>query len=325
MNDGVGCIAVHGQRPDFRLDLNNFFDRVRCLHLFSEVLLGSAGRVRLEDLYEPVVSAISMRLPLASSAEKCIKIVRQFLVVQVRSGVEYLSDISEGDVQDFLWMATKRSGFRDPSSSTARNRQWAIKTLFSICTEMGVWDGRDICGDQIEREDGGSSRPFTADELLKVKDHAYVPLWPNGDELLLALSLCGGGPSEVAAACLDDVDFSTSTIRFWGPAERVNPVDPWSLEIFRAVKAKGEGSQPLVVGPELPLSRATQSVTVRLNRLVAHAGFARAKDLTGSSIRLGVARQILDLDGLEAAARFLGKTSLDRTAAALFYRWRETR
>jgi hypothetical protein len=81
----------------------------------------------------------------------------------------------------------------------------------------------------------------------------------------------------------------------------------------------------LVVGPDLPLSRATQSVTVRLNRLVSHAGFARAKDLTGSSIRLGVARQILDVDGLEAAARFLGKTSLDRTAAALCYRWRETR
>jgi hypothetical protein len=186
---------------------------------------------------------------------------------------------------------------------------------------MGVWNGPDITGDTIEREHGRSSRPATPDEIEQIQIMATNVLVPSGDELLLALALCGGGASEIAVVCREDIDLDEGVIRFVGVNERVNRIPEWSQQVFEETVTHLPESTPLVVRPGLPLARATQSVTTRLNNLMKRAGFSRVSDMTGVSIRLGAAQQILATEGLEAAARFLGNQSLDLTAKSLRYDW----
>ena len=68
-------------------------------------------------------------------------------------------------------------------------------------------------------------------------------------------------------------------------------------------------------------SRAAHAVTVRLGQVLRDAGIAGRPGVTARSIRLTTANRILQTDGIEAAARFLGSPSLDSTADALGYQW----
>ena len=77
----------------------------------------------------------------------------------------------------------------------------------------------------------------------------------------------------------------------------------------------------LCVIDRLDAARATHSVTVQLGQVLQAAGIAGRPGVTARSFRLTSARRILDAEGIEAAARFLGSVSLDSTAAALGYRW----
>ncbi len=72
---------------------------------------------------------------------------------------------------------------------------------------------------------------------------------------------------------------------------------------------------------------ASEAAAVRMGDIdldsgtVEFSGAAARPGVTARSFRLTTARRILDSDGIEAAARFLGSPSLDSTAAALGYRW----
>ena len=162
---------------------------------------------------------------------------------------------------------------------------------------------------------------MTDSEINQIQVMSHNVLVPNGDEILLALALCGGSASEIAGVCVEDIDIESSTIHFYGQSERLNPIDEWSRDVLREAVGRIAESTPIVVRPSLPLARASHSVTVRLNRLVSHAGFASTAELTGASIRLGAAYKVFSSDGLEAAAVFLGNQSLDATAKALRYDW----
>ena len=63
-------------------------------------------------------------------------------------------------------------------------------------------------------------------------------------------------------------------------------------------------------------------MSVRLGEVLRDAGLKGTPGVTARSLRLTTAKQILDTDGLAAAAHFLGSPSLDNTAKALDFDWR---
>ena len=319
---GIGRTTLLRAEVGFHLDLSNFNRSIAILYEFLDDRLSRSEPVRLDELREPIVSAITLRFANSASAEKCLKVVRQFLDLQIRKGAEYLSDITPEDIQDFYWLAVKRGGHAKPSASTAANRQWAVRVLFETVTSLGMWDGSDFSGESITRDLRRSLSPASVQELQRIKEASRNVLVPTGEEFLVALSLAGGSAGEIALATIGDVDFANSRISFRGPNQRTNPLEPWSHEVLESADQIIRVGQPLVVSPGLHLARATHSVTVRLNRIVANAGFPKRRNLTGASIRLGVAKQILDREGLEASAQFLGNQSLDLTARSLGYDWR---
>ncbi len=77
----------------------------------------------------------------------------------------------------------------------------------------------------------------------------------------------------------------------------------------------------LCAGDRLSTSRAAQSITVCLTKIIRDAGMSRTTGVSPKSIRLTFAKRILDDAGIVAACRFLGHDSLDSTATALHYEW----
>lgn len=299
-----------------------FWHHISTLHGFCAVYMKSDEQLELQKLVDVLPSVLSVRYSSdGGTSAKCIKIARQFFAVLNHFGVEHLSDITPEHLDDFYWMPSKRHSYQEPSSATAANRQWAVRAIFAVLREMGLWSGGDISGDTIAREYGRSSRPATMEELRQIQVASHNVLIPNGDELLVALALCGGSASEIAAVCAEDIDLVSHMIRFSGISQRLNQIDEWSFDVLKEATTKIPETIPMVVRPGLTSDRAAHSVTVRLNRLITLAGFSTKDELTAASIRLGAARALLETDGLETAATFLGNQSLDATARALRYEW----
>ena len=321
MLSGIGrnLVCRHNHRCQV---IPEFFCHVAVVQLFATVCMDSEKQPTLDELFEVIPSVVMMRYSSESgTAEKCIKIIRQLFGVLRHNGVEHITEVTTDLLDDFYWMATRKKGFQEPSSTTAASRQWGVRALFLILTDMGVWDGTDISGPTISREQGRSTRPMTESEINQIQVMTHNLLVPTGEELLLALALCGASAQEIAVVCTQDIDIDARLIQLWGPSERLNPIDGWSLAVLDEAVIRIADSTPMVVRPDLPLQRAAHTLTVRLNKLVNQAGFSSETELTGVSIRLGAARKVFETDGLEAAAKFLGNQSLDATARALRYDW----
>lgn len=212
--------------------------------------------------------------------------------------------------------------------STARNRQWASLELLNIAAELGApIDPMALIGERIARPaDATQARPCTDDEDRRIRRRAESALARSRIGVIVAAAYGGGTPKETAAVRLDDVDLESATIGFRGPAARVNSLDEWSVAMIRRFLAN-QGNRPLRSSDLLCVSEATasarraHSIAVRLGRVLRDAGLKDVPGVTARSIRLTTARRLLESDGIETAARFLGSPSLDTTANALQYRW----
>lgn len=276
----------------------------------------------LREIEKALMSLIFVRYPSENGTrEKVAKLLRQFFIFLDAEGCEVLDDIQEVNLEDFYWWSVRRGGIVEPSAATAANRQWAVRVFFEVLRGIGMWSGPDLTGESIKREGGESARPASDEQIQRLKSISANVITPNGDEILVALALSGGNPGEIAQVRVSDLDLVSGHVHFRGDSERINQLDAWAQEVLEVVVLRATSAGPLAVRPDLPLAKASHSVTVRLNRIILHAGLSRKAGLTGASIRLGAAKAVLDREGLEAAARFLGNNSLDLTARALGYRW----
>ena len=247
------------------------------------------------------------------------------------NGAETWDDPGAELTLEWCWTprARRGGGFGWVSQSTARNRQWAALELCRAAADLGApIDPRALIGERIARPTAYTSAgPLTDDEDRLVRERAESALAWSGLGVLVAAARSGGTATEIAALRLADVDLDSATVAFGGPAARVNPLDQWSLEMMRRFLAN-QRCEPLRDGDLLCVSdasdpvRAAHSVTVRLGRVLSDAGLRGRPGVSARSIRLTTARRVLDSDGIEAAARFLGVPSLDTAAAALRHHWR---
>ena len=104
---------------------------------------------------------------------------------------------------------------------------------------------------------------MTEAEINQIQVMTHNVLVPTGEELLLALALCGASASEIAVVCTQDIDIDARVIQLWGESERTNPIDDWSLGVMDEAVMRIPDSTPMVVRPDLPIQRAAHTVTVR--------------------------------------------------------------
>ena len=171
------------------------------------------------------------------------------------------------------------------------------------------------------------SRPLTAAELDLVRAYADRGLAGSRRSAMVALAESGASPAEIALVRACDVDLAAETVRLGIDRARVNALTGWGTEAIRRVLVVN-GIDPaddtrLCVTDTVGPRQGAQSAATRLCDVIRDAGLAEAQGVTGGSIRLTTAAEVLAREGIEAAARFLGTRSLDATAAALGHDWNQ--
>ena len=217
---------------------------------------------------------------------------------------------------------------RRPKGSTIVNRQWTLRTMFTVAASLGAEvNPHTAAGEPIKRDPpDASARPLTDTEDRQVCAYADPGVAPTMGSMVAALSRSGGSATELPNVRRSDVDLDAATVKFAGPNARVCALDEWSVEtIARRLRAHlHEPEDLLCVRSNASHKRAAQSVTVQLNKILADAGFADNPEISGRSLRLTAARRAFERDNnIEDAARVLGARSLDATADAIGWRWRE--
>ena len=291
-----------------------------------------AGEMSLARWQPVVVEALRVRYGRneRTAAKVIVEAVRLFKYLAARGAVRW-GDVTDQMVTEWCWAARlDRSGrHRRAAQSTARNRQWAASAAFEAAEELGApIDPKALVGERIPRPSGSvSARPLTFAEADAVRVHADAGLVASRRSVMVALSFAGGTATEAAAVRLCDIDTAAAMVWFSGDAARWGPLDSWSaatLDRFFANNPPLRPDERLCVTDKLDAARAAHSVTVQLGQVLQAAGIVGRPGVTARSIRLTTARRILDTEGIEAAARFLGSVSLDAAADALGHLWRHS-
>ena len=246
------------------------------------------------------------------------------------TGADRLEQATCESVTRWCWAARPdRAGrLREVSAATARQRQWIALVCFEELARLGApVDAVALAGPRIPRPAAQvSARPLSDEEFALARRCSDSELVSSRRPLLFEMACSGGTATEIAALRRRDIDFAAGTVSFTGAAARTNALDEWSVTVARRwllnqPHAPALDAAVCVTGC-VDAARGARSVSVRLGEVLREAGLGGKPGVTARSIRLTTARRILDEDGIEAAARFLGAVSLDTTAAALRHDWR---
>ena len=230
---------------------------------------------------------------------------------------------------EWCWAGTRgRDGKpRRPEVSTARNRQWTLRLMYTVAAALGAEvDPRTAAGEPIKRTPPNvRSRPLTDMEDREVCAYGDSGAVPTMKSMAVAMVRTGASAQEVPYVRRRDVDLDAATVTLRGPNARTCPMDTWSVEtVERYLRAHLVDPDDLLCVRSVAVpERAAQSVTVQLNKVLRDAGFANHPDISGRSLRLTAARRAFKRGGIAAAAHVLGSPSLDATAEAIGWRWRD--
>jgi integrase len=285
------------------------------------VLIGK--RVAVSDALAIVCAHFAAQYLKPTTERKYRQNAQRFARHLEAHGIEFVDEITEQVVLDFLWSGRWRHGsIIDVSPTTASTCRSMTLAFFNVLINLGVWEHLPPVGPPIQRDCADGSVPLTAEQLQRVEQSASGLLFNSRASMHLAVSEAGASAAEVAATTWGHVDLHNATVTFNLDSPRTNPLTPWGIEVLSAASRNGfDANQRLCVQNTTSIRRGAQSVTVGLSNLLRDAGLGRVPGVTARSIRLGVAQQVLNTDGLEAAARFLGSRSLDGTASSLRYEW----
>ena len=284
----------------------------------------------LLEAWEPLVlEALAERMRPRTAAKAVVEAARLFRSLRAQ-GAEQWGEVTTEMAVRWYWAARPDSSgrWRNVEVSTARNRRWVALAVFEEAARLGApIDPPTLAGTPIPRpSEFTSTRPLKPSELQLVQVHAHTGLFASRRLPITALSFAGGTATEIALVRPGDIDLNQRTVTFGGSAARTNPLDGWSAEVLERWFANQidppDPASPLCVGAHLSVDRAAHSVSVRLGEVLRDAGLKGTPGVTARSLRLTTAKQILDTDGLAAAAHFLGSPSLDNTAKALDFDWR---
>lgn len=245
-------------------------------------------------------------------------------------GLEEWGDVDQDSAQAWFRAPVEHDGeFAESSDNTARGRQWLARLAFTVVAELGAQiDPASVVGAKIQQgPPAATARPLRKGELARVCAFADAGLEPTMMTMSVAVSLASASAPEAAEVLVKHIHLDTKTITLTGPAARTVPLEGWPAEVIGRYLAAHPELGPddlLCVTSTTAPARRARSVLNQLCRVLRNAGFASYPDVSGRSLRLTAARAAFDRDNnLEAAARLLGSPSLDNTAAAIRYDWRE--
>ena len=280
-------------------------------------------------VWQPLVlQAVQERYANERTAQKVMAEASRLFRYLQAWGVSRWDEVTADVVVDWCWTARRsprtKGAHRRVAQSTARNRQWAAKTALKEAQTRGArLDPQELIGVRIKRpSEFESTRPLTVHEAELVRTYADAGHAISRRSLMVALAFAGGSHPEVAAVRMRDIDIGAATVAFSGEAARIGTLDEWGANTVQRFLRNHPNIERDMLLCTTRAADPTHIVTVRLGKVMDDAGLKGLPRVSARSIQLAAGRRVLDSHGIEAAARFLGSSSLDNTAAALGYRWR---
>lgn len=288
------------------------------------------GDLSLDEAKNLAGAAAAVRFANPATRRKLATLTGWLFRYLAASGAERWADVTPEMTRGWCFAAARRRGrWAAPAPSTVRNRQWALAVVCDALEAAGAEiDPALRPGREPRPPAPRRSRPLTAAERDLVRAYADRGMVGSRRSAMVALAEAGASPVEIALARVRDIDLAAGTVRLNPDRTRVNPLTGWGAEAIRRVLFVN-GIDPsahtrLCVTDRIGARQGAQSVATRLCDVIRDAGLAEAEAVTGGSIRLTTASEVLARDGIEAAARFLGARSLDAAAAALGHDWNHT-
>ena len=313
------------------------------LRLFPETLPSrgsmvlAAGRLLVSDdrslaAWQPLgVEAVRQRYSNEQTCDLMIgNVVRLFRFLDAH-GVHTWDDVTHGLVHKWCWASRlDRYGRLDGVlQNTARHREWAAFVVFEELAKLGCpVDPAALIEQRIPPSPASVSvRPLDADEEHLAKRYADTGVIGSRRSLIFAVNLCGSSAREAALMRARDIDLDAATVTFGGSAPRTNALDDWSARTverwWKCLPEQPEPDELVCLTRRLTVDNGARSIGTQLGNVLQEAGIRHRPGVSAGSIRLTGARHVFEQHGIEAAARFLGAESLDRTAEALRHCWRE--
>lgn len=285
------------------------------------------GELSLNEARDLAGAAAGVRFANPATRHKLGTLTGWLFRYLAAAGADNWSDVTPEMAEGWCRAAARHRGrWTSPAASTVRNRQWALTVVCDALEAAGAGVDPALRPGRAPRPaTARRSRPQTAAERDLVRAFADRGLVGSRRSAMVALAEAGASPAEIAAARACDVDLAAGTVRLGVDRSRVNPLTGWGAEAIRRVLSvngidPADGAR-LCVTNRISLQQGAQSVATRLCDAIRDAGLAEAPGVTGGSIRLTAAAEVLARGGIEAAARFLGSASLDAAAAALGHHW----
>ena len=287
------------------------------------------GELSLDEARDLAGAAVGVRFASPATRRKLTTLTGWLFRYLAASGAERWADVTPEMTEGWCSAAARRRGrWGAPAPSTVRNRQWALTVVCDALDAAGVdVDPALRPGREPRPGTARRSRPLTAAELDLVRAYADRGLAGSRRSAMVALAEAGASPAEIASVRVGDVDLEAGTVRLNPDRPRVNALTGWGAEAIGRVLVVNSidpaAHTRLCVTDRIGPRQGAQSAATRLCDVIRDAGLAEAQGVTGGSIRLTTAAEILARAGIEAAARFLGAKSLDAAAAALGHDWNQ--
>lgn len=320
---GTGHKALNETTKEFWINLSRAQNRLVALSVGAK--MANDKRKRLSDAFALAHALIESSYPAPTgTARKLHGLLIHFEKDLQAHGLEFLDEITADHVLQHMWSARKtKHGFAGVSPRTAGNRQWAYRFFQTVMSAEGFTDGFDLSGDTVSRGEPESPRPLNLLELDSVVAMVDSTLISTGEDLLVAFSMSGATANEAGLVRACDVDLANKVVHFRGENPRTAVLTEWAcirIALFLSENHR-EGEQRLAVADFVTAENVARTVNTRLMNVMRMNGFRSGSGVTAKSIRLGAATVVLESQGLEAAALFLGNNSLDATARMLRYEW----
>ncbi|WP_405839157.1 hypothetical protein OG528_15660 [Streptomyces platensis] len=231
-----------------------------------------------------------------------------------------------------------RHGHVAPASLSTRHlRRSVLRMCFATARRLALADidpTRDI---DLPARLCGSTRPLDEAEAVELRRTAEFTERPTRHAAAAALALAGGFSGEIGHIGSRDLDVSGARVWMHGSAKtrpRWCPLDAWGSQVLAARADHIHATAPLGQAPHrLRLAVSARNgtaeqiqarVCVALRDILRRIGLGADRAVRPASITAYAGWETFYATGhIEAAARHLGMTSLDSTAALIGHQWQD--
>ncbi|MFJ7629811.1 hypothetical protein ACIQZN_25270 [Streptomyces sp. NPDC097595] len=266
------------------------------------------------------------------------QLLHRFEAFAVVRGTQLLGDLDTALAAQFIDAHGRtRHGKVAPASLPTRHlRRSVLRMCFTTARRLGLTDTDPTRDIDLPPRTTGETRPLDEAEAVELRRAAEFTHHATRHAAAAALALAGGFSGEIGHITPADLDLQTARVWLHGSTKtqpRWCPLDTWATHVLTARAHHIQATAPPGHDPlHLPLTVSSRNgtpeqiqarVCVALRDLINRIGLGADTAVRPASITAYAGRETLTRTRhIEAAARRLGMTSLDSTAALIGHNWR---